>query len=83
MRVPYTVNKKILELYQPPTEVITNKGRIQAADFEQWDKGLPRTLKEHCIQTIARNWRSVLLFLCEFSHHFAAKPNLCLRNYHN
>lgn len=58
MKVPYTINKRILKLYRSPANVFKSSNQIIAEDFEEWDQNLPKTLKEQCIQTIACNWLS-------------------------
>lgn len=59
MIIPYTVNKKVLELYKPPTGTVKEERKTNAEDFELWHKNIPKTLKELCIEFISCNWSSV------------------------
>lgn len=59
MIIPYTVNKKIVLLYQPPEGTFKDKRKTFAENFEQWDKKIPKRLRELCIEYIADNWSSV------------------------
>lgn len=60
MKIPYTISKRILTLYQPFADISETGRKIFAEDFEEWDKRIPKPLKELCILSIARNWTGKL-----------------------
>lgn len=59
MIIPNTVNKNILLLFQPPEGTFISKRKTFAENFEQWDKKIPKRLRELCIEYTANNWSSV------------------------
>lgn len=71
MLIPSTINKKILKLYQTPITITKTNRYVFAEDFAEWDRNLPKTLRELCIKSIAHTWASKLHHIMKINFIFS------------
>lgn len=56
MLIPSTVNPNIIKVYKTPSFILDRyKSRLISANFD-WEEGVPKTLSELCIISIAEHW---------------------------
>ncbi|KAJ8981722.1 hypothetical protein NQ317_003787 [Molorchus minor] len=58
MRVPNSINLNTLKAYEiHPRNTSKERQNLKSYNLEQWDERLPKTLREICVETIAKNWK--------------------------
>ncbi|XP_066255161.1 dynein regulatory complex subunit 5 [Euwallacea similis] len=55
MRIPSTINENCLKTYTPHKKLL-ELDKINSFKFDEWDDKIPKSLREQCVECIARNW---------------------------
>lgn len=61
MRIPSAIDQNTLKAYEPRARIISSCSQtLQSYNFESWDKEIPKTLQELCVESIAKNWAGIV-----------------------
>lgn len=63
MRIPVTINTNTLKTYNCYNENKIIKNTLQGDNLVNWDKAIPQSLQELCLEAIAKNWEGKILIL--------------------
>lgn len=63
MRIPVTVDLNTLETYNYQTNKLIDNV-LQSDDFDKWDKNIPNSLQELCVQALAQHWTGNFILKC-------------------
>ncbi|XP_044267221.1 dynein regulatory complex subunit 5-like [Tribolium madens] len=56
MRIPVTINPNTLKTYNCYNESNIAKNTLRSDNLSNWDRTLPKSLQELCLEAIAKNW---------------------------